>query len=100
MQRPSAHIGTHSGTRFGIRSRMYAGIFGRRIFGRIHAAIRSGLQFVTQPPCFASTFDLPWHDEASTAHRRLRMVAWSVSLSSILWCGLIFAGRELWKIWR
>ncbi|MGB6742469.1 MAG: hypothetical protein WBE38_02345 [Terracidiphilus sp.] len=33
-------------------------------------------------------------------HFRLRMLAWSLSLSSVLWCSLIFAGRELWKVWR
>ncbi len=30
----------------------------------------------------------------------LRMVAWSLSLSSILWCFMIVAGRELLKVWH
>ena len=31
---------------------------------------------------------------------RPRMFAWAVTLSSVLWCTLILAGRELWKVWR
>ncbi len=30
---------------------------------------------------------------------RLRMVAWSLGLSSILWYSLIAAGHEVWKAW-
>lgn len=30
----------------------------------------------------------------------LRMVVWSLSLSSLLWCFMIVAGRELLKIWH
>jgi hypothetical protein len=66
----------------------------------MYAATHAALHSITQPDGFASTLDLLWPDEAPTAHSRLRMVAWSLSLSSILWCALIFAGRELWKVWR
>ena len=44
---------------------------------------------------FEESFEL-----AITPHIRLRMFAWSISISSVLWCSLIFAGRELWKVWR
>ena len=30
----------------------------------------------------------------------LRMLAWSTSLSAVLWCGLILAGAALRTIWR
>lgn len=33
-------------------------------------------------------------------HFSPRMLAWSLSLSSFLWCSLLFAGHELWKVWR
>jgi hypothetical protein len=33
-------------------------------------------------------------------HFRPRMFAWAVTLSSALWCTLILAGHELWKVWR
>jgi hypothetical protein len=48
----------------------------------------------------ASTLEDYLAEPAISPHFRLRMLAWSVSLSSVLWCSLIFAGRELWKVWR
>jgi hypothetical protein len=35
-----------------------------------------------------------------TPEFHLRMVVWSLSLSSVLWCSLIAAGHELLKVWR
>jgi len=30
----------------------------------------------------------------------LRMIAWSIGISSVLWYSLILAGVEVWKVWR
>jgi hypothetical protein len=115
MQRSTTHSGIHAGAHSGAQSGTYSGIragthsgtyagtlFGilSRIHARIYAATHAALHSITQPDGFASTLDLLWPNEAPAAHSRLRMVAWSLSLSSILWCALIFAGRELWKVWR
>lgn len=31
---------------------------------------------------------------------RLRGLAWGLSLSAIFWASFIFAGHELWSLWR
>jgi hypothetical protein len=53
--------------------------------------------------CFQNSFPDSIEDSFELAiapHVRLRMFAWSISLSSVLWCSLIFAGREIWRVWR